>query len=60
MVPYRGGPAGWLRPPVATKLTQSPWFLKPGKVRQPPFVHCPLEVGSAGASVIVMLPLVIG
>jgi hypothetical protein len=25
-------------PPVATKLTQSPWFLKP-KLRQPPFLH---------------------
>lgn len=26
-------------PPVATKLTQSPWFLKTPKVFQPPFLH---------------------
>ena len=36
----------WLQflPPVATKLTQPPWFLKPGKLRQPPFLHWSLEV----------------
>jgi hypothetical protein len=28
---------------VATKLTQSPTFLKPGKFRQPPFLHWSLE-----------------
>jgi hypothetical protein len=25
----RYGPLGWFLPPVATKLTQSPWFWKP-------------------------------
>ena len=30
-----------------TKLTQSPWFLKPGKSRQWPFLHCALEIGTA-------------
>src|SRR5215210_5534593 len=43
------GPAGRFLPPVATKLTQSPWFLKPN-CAQPPFLHCSLEVGAAGAS----------
>ena len=31
-------PAG-LRPPVVTKLTQSPWFLNCGKFFQPPCLH---------------------
>ena len=41
-----GGWAGWLRPPVATKLTQSPWFLNTPKFRQPLFMHWFFEVGS--------------
>jgi hypothetical protein len=36
-------------PPVATKLTQSPWFLnKPPQFCQPPFLHWSLLVGSGG------------
>jgi len=31
-------PGGFF-PLVATNLTQWPWFLKPGKLRQPPFLH---------------------
>jgi hypothetical protein len=45
-------------PPVATKLTQSPWFLKTPKSRQPPFLHCSFEVGKGGASRTTMSPLV--
>src|SRR5215208_5245102 len=41
----RPQPAGGFLPPVATKLTQSPWFLKTPKVFQPPFLHWSLEVG---------------
>jgi hypothetical protein len=32
-------PDGGFSPFVATKLTQSPWFLKTPKVSQPPFLH---------------------
>ena len=32
-------PVGGFLPPVATKLTQSPWFLNCGKFFQPPCVH---------------------
>ena len=35
--PY--GSEGWFWPMVATKLTQSPWFLNTPKVFQPPFLH---------------------
>ena len=36
---------------VATKLTQSPSFLKtPPKLFQPPFWHWPIVVGNVGAS----------
>ena len=52
-------PSGWFLPPVATKLTQSPWFLKPGKLRQPPFLHWSFVVGSGGASTTMMSPDVI-
>jgi hypothetical protein len=38
-------------PPVATKLTQSPWFLKDGFVNvfHPPSLHWSFEVGVAAA-----------
>jgi len=32
-------PLGGFFPPVATKLTQSPWFLNTPKLCQPPFLH---------------------
>src|SRR5215207_6914277 len=41
--------AGLVLPLLATKLTQSPWFLKDvPKFRQPPFLHCSFLVGKAG------------
>ena len=43
--------------PVATKLTQSPWFLNPGKFFQPPFLHWSLVVGTDGESTMVICPL---
>ena len=48
-----------LLPPVATKLTQSPWFLNDGllKATQPLFMHWSLLVGAAtsdGEAVIFM------
>ena len=36
-------------PLAATKLTQSPWFLNPGKFFQPPFLHWSLLVGMGWA-----------
>jgi hypothetical protein len=50
------GRAGELLPSVATKLTQSPWFLKTSKLCQPPFLHCSVDVGSGGASTTTMSP----
>ena len=50
-------PAGVFVPPVATKLTQSPWFLKTPKVCQPPFLHSSFEVGSARPSTTTRSPL---
>ena len=41
-------PLGGFLPPVATKLTQSPWFLNPGKLCQPPFLQSLLYVGRVG------------
>jgi hypothetical protein len=41
-----GDPAGEFLPPVATKLTQSPWFLKTWKSRQPPFLQPCFDAGS--------------
>jgi hypothetical protein len=43
---------GFPRPRLATKLTQSPWFLNRGlvKLRQPPFLHCSIEVGGSPAA----------
>ena len=38
-------------PRVATKLTQSPWFLKTPYDFQPPFLHWSAEVGAAGVNV---------
>ena len=35
---------------LATKLTQSPWFLKTPKVFQPPFLHWSVDVGSVAIS----------
>ncbi len=50
-------PADWFLPPVATKETQSPWFLKPGKLRHPLFLHWSFAVGRGGwASVTTMSP----
>ena len=40
--------SGEFLPPVATKLTQSPWFLNPGKLRQPPFLHWSSRWAAAG------------
>jgi hypothetical protein len=41
------GPLGGFLPPLATKLTQSPWFLNVvPKFFQPPFMHWALLVGS--------------
>src|SRR6516162_4980403 len=41
------GPLGGFLPPLATKLTQSPWFLNVvPKFFQPPFLHWALLVGS--------------
>jgi hypothetical protein len=41
------GPRGGFLPPLATKLTQSPWFLNVvPKFFQPPFMHWALLVGS--------------
>ena len=42
----RYGPEGGFLPLVATKLTQSPWFLNTPKVFQPPFLHSSTDVGS--------------
>jgi hypothetical protein len=43
-------PLGGFLPPVATKLTQSPWFLNMlPNVCQRPFLHWSLLVGSAGS-----------
>src|SRR6185295_11468182 len=42
----RYGRAGGFLPLLATKLTQSPWFLNTPKVFQPPFLHWSLDVGS--------------
>jgi hypothetical protein len=36
---------------VATKLTQSPWFLKKPKLSQPPFLHCCFVVGKKASSI---------
>jgi hypothetical protein len=38
---------------LATKLTQSPWFLNVGlvKLRHPPFMHCAVVVGAPRAAV---------
>lgn len=38
---------GRFRPPVAMKLTQSPWFVNGGKSDQPPFSHWLWSVGSS-------------
>jgi hypothetical protein len=40
-------PVGAFLPPVATKLTQSPWLLKPGKLCQPLALHWSFVVGIA-------------
>src|SRR5947209_13628446 len=56
------GPAGGFLPLVATKLTQSPWFLKSGlpdasvKLFQPSFLHCVSVVG-IGFIVTLKLPV---
>ena len=42
----RYGPEGGFLPLLATKLTQSPWFLNTPKVFQPPFLHWSVDVGS--------------
>src|SRR4051794_7449169 len=44
-------PAGGFFPLVATKLTQSPWFLKTPNVFQPPFLHCSFVAGLLGSPV---------
>lgn len=48
---YSGFP--FARPWLATKLTQSPWFLNVGlvKLRHPPFMHCAAVVGAPTAAV---------
>src|SRR5215207_398011 len=48
--------AGAFLPPVATKLEQSPWFLKTPKACQP-FLHCSFEVGRGGMSTTTMSPV---
>ena len=42
----RYGSDGGFLPLLATKLTQSPWFLNTPKVFQPPFLHSSIDVGS--------------
>src|SRR5215208_117237 len=48
--------AGGVFPAVATKLTHCPWFSKPGKLFQPPFLHWSFEVGNGWASVTITEP----
>jgi hypothetical protein len=46
----RYDPEGGFLPLVATKLTQSPWFLNTPKVFQPPFLHWSVDVGSGATN----------